>query len=156
MRKWSLSDWASVAEIVGTAAVVVSLVFVAYSLQRNTPAVSGQGVYEIYDANREIQLVLLTHPELESIIEVGRNDVSILSDQERSQYIRYLFLHFDVGERAITRQQDGLIDATTIAGWNQYYHDFFGRYLTREIWEEIRWNWTDHELLRRVERALDK
>lgn len=36
MQKLSLSDWASVAEIAATVAVVISLIFVAISLERNT------------------------------------------------------------------------------------------------------------------------
>jgi len=91
MRKPGLLEWASLAEIVGTTAVVISLLFVAYSLERNTIAVSGQVANDIYDANREIQLTLLTHPELESIIDRGRKDVSNLSDLERLQYIRFCF-----------------------------------------------------------------
>ncbi len=59
MRRLGLSDWASIAEITGTIAVVISLLIVAYSLERNTTALSGQIVNEMYDANREIGQILL-------------------------------------------------------------------------------------------------
>lgn len=156
MRKLRLSEWASIAEIAGTIAVVISLLFVAYSLERNTIAVSGQGVNEMYDANREIQLILLAHPELESIIDAGRKDAANLSGQERLQYLRYLTLCLDIWEKAITRENDGLINEKVIAGWHQWYHDFFRRHLTKDMWGEIKWNWTDPELIQRVEAALER
>ena len=156
MRKLGLSEWASLAEIAGTIAIVISLLFVAYSLERNTIAVSGQGVDEIYDAYREIQLILLAHPELESIIEAGRKDAANLSGQERLQYLRYMFLCLDIWEKAIMRENDGLISEQVIAGWHQWYHEFIRRHLTRDMWDEIKWNWTDPELILRVEAALEK
>lgn len=41
MRRLTLSEWAAVGEIVGTIAVVISLVFVVYGLNQNTAAIHG-------------------------------------------------------------------------------------------------------------------
>ena len=35
-RRLDLSDWSKIADIAGMVAVVISLVFVAYSIQKNT------------------------------------------------------------------------------------------------------------------------
>jgi hypothetical protein len=154
VRKLGLSDWASIAEITGTIAVVVSLLFVAYSLERNTTALSGQYVNEMYDANREISQILLANPELASIIERGQTDFASFSDSETLQYEQFLTLHLDIWERAITRENEGLIDEQSVAGWHKYYGEFFRRHMTRELWEEMRWQWTDPELFQRVDSAL--
>ena len=140
MRKLGLSDWASIAEIAGTIAVVISLLVVAYSLDRNTTALSGQ--------------ILLVNPALESMIERAQADVSNLTISEYLQYKRYLGLHLDIWERAITRENEGLIDEQSVAGWHTFYQEFFRRYLTKEMWEEMEWQWTDSELHQRVDAAL--
>jgi hypothetical protein len=36
MRKLDLQEWSAVAEIVGTVGIVISLLFVAYTVNRNT------------------------------------------------------------------------------------------------------------------------
>jgi len=154
MRKLGLSDWASIAEIAGTIAVVISLLVVAYSLDRNTTALSGQIVNEMYDANREIGQILLVNPALESIIERAQADISNLTVFENLQYKRYLGLHLDIWEIAITRENEGLIDEQSVAGWHTYYQEFFRRYLTKEMWEEMEWQWIDSELHQRVDAAL--
>ena len=153
MPKLRLTDWASVAEITGTVAVVISLLIVAYSLERNTTVQSGQYANEMYDAHREISQLLLVNPDLLTVIERGQNG-DTLTATERLQFERYLGMHLDIWERAIARQNEGLINDRSIAGWHQYYHDFFGRSLTRETWEEIQWQWTDPELYRRVDAAI--
>ena len=155
MRKLRLSDWASIAEISGTIAVVISLLVVAYNLQRNTTALSGQIVNEMYDANREIGQILLVNPELMSIIERGQADTSIFSVSENMQYEQFLGLHLDIWERAISRENEGLIDEQSVAGWHKYYHEFFRRYLTKEMWEELKWQWLDSELHQRVNAAVN-
>jgi hypothetical protein len=154
MQRLRLADWASIAEIVGTVAVVVSLLIVAYSLERNTTALSGQFLNEMYDANREIGQILLLNPELVSIIDRGQADVSDLTPSEILQYKQYLALNLDIWERAITRENEGLIDERSVEGWHEYHHEFFRRSLTKKIWKEMRWQWKNPELHQRVDAAV--
>jgi hypothetical protein len=108
----------------------------------------------MYDANREISQILLVNPELASIIERGQTDFASLSDSEALQYEQFLTLHLDIWERAITRENEGLIDEQSVTGWHKYYGEFFRRSMTRELWEEMKWQWTDPELFQRVDSAL--
>ncbi len=94
------------------------------------------------------------NPDLVSIIERGQADISDLSNSENLQYKQYLSLNLDIWERSITRENEGLIDEQSVAGWHQYHHEFFKRHLTRKTWEEIRWQWMDPELHQRVDAAL--
>lgn len=126
----------------------------AYSLERNTTALSGQFVTDMYDANREIGQILLVNPDLSAIIERAQGDVSMITAPELIQYKHCLILNLDIWERAIVRQKEGLIGEQVIAGLHRYYHEFFRRSLSRQMWEELKWNWTDPDLFRRVETAL--
>jgi hypothetical protein len=154
MQKLRLSEWASIAEIAGTLGVVISLLVVAYSLERNTTVLSSQFVNDMYDANREIGQILLVNPDLSAIIERAQTDVSTITVPELIQFKQYLILNLDIWERAIVRQKEGLIGEQAIAGWHRYYHEFFRRSLGRQMWEELKWNWTDPDLFRRVDAAL--
>jgi len=57
MKKLDLTDWAAAAEIVGTVAVVVSLLFVGMNIKQNTAAVQAMNdnvLYEMTDTFREL------------------------------------------------------------------------------------------------------
>ena len=131
MRKLSLSDWASVAEIAGTIAVVISLLFVMFSLESNTAAVSGQTADDMYDAQRIIDLSVLNNPELMMVIVRGRVDSGSLSELEREQYMSWLVMYLDIWQRMYIREQDGLIQSETVVGWHEYYAEWAKRHLTK-------------------------
>lgn len=141
-------------EAVGIVAVVASLVFLAWEIRQNTAVISGQSVNELYDAIREIDLIILADGELIRITEHTADTVAELTPVERRQYVHYLALMIEVWERAIARETDGLIDPENVAGWHIYFEDFIRRHLTQEIWQDIRWNWKDPALHRRVDAAL--
>jgi hypothetical protein len=141
VRKLRLSDWASIAEIGGTLAVVISLLFVAYSLERNTTAVSGQTADEMYDAVRQVELTLFSNPELMMVTMRGKADFDGLSDVEKEQYKQWVIIYLDLWERMYAREVDGLIQRETVLGWHEYFTEWSKRYITPDIWEEIGWNW---------------
>ena len=141
-------------EVVGLLAVVGSLIFLALEIRQNTLVVSGQSINEIYDAVREIDLITFADPDLTRITAMEREDIPTLDDAELRQYKHYVTLMFEVWERAIARENEGLIDSESVSSWHLYYEDFVKRHLTPEIWEEIRWNWKNPELHERVDAIL--
>jgi hypothetical protein len=58
MRKLNLTEWAAVSEIIGTVAIVISLLFVAYSVNQNTAVMQASNddfIYELqYARTRDI------------------------------------------------------------------------------------------------------
>ena len=142
-------------EFVGLLAVVGSLIFLALEIRQNTAVVSGQSINEIYDAVREIDLITFADPDLTRITLTTVDNVHELSESDLQQYEMYLVLMIEVWERAIMRENDGLIDSSTVNSWHIYYADFVARHVTREIWDRIRWNWKEPELHERVARAMN-
>lgn len=139
MRKLRLSDWASIAEIVGTMGVIASLLFVVVSLERNTAAVSSQAADQIYEANRQINLVELQNPDLLEIISRGGVDSGSLSETERLQYVSWLAFNLDLWEQIIIRQDEGVLQSETIRGWDEYFREFVKRNLSQADWAKIKW-----------------
>jgi hypothetical protein len=130
MQKLSLSQWASVAEIGGTVAVVISLLLVAISLERNTAAVSAENSDDLYDAFRQIELVVLNNSELANITIRGAADPDSLSEAETAIYKMWATQYLDLWERTLIREKDGLIQPGTLEGWDEWYGDWVIRHLT--------------------------
>jgi len=154
MKKRTLKEWASIAEIFGTVAVVISLLTVAYTIDRNTKAISRQGIDELYDGHRELQLLMVADPDLAFMMKKAQQDLSLLSEKERAQYERQIIIALDVWDKAIFAESDGLIKKEDIEPWHKFYHNWVKRHMDKEIWDELKWNWESPELSSRVEAAL--
>jgi hypothetical protein len=153
MRKLRLSEWASLAEVVGTIAVVISLLFVAYSLERNTTAVSGQFADQLYAAVREMELELMRNPRIE-VVARGREGAARLSYTEREQYKLWAGIYLDMWELMYRRQRQGLIQPETVYGWDEYFENWAKRNLSSEIWAELRWQYTGDAFRDRLDAML--
>jgi hypothetical protein len=154
MKKRTLNEWASIAEILGTVAVVISLLTVAYTIDRNTKAISRQGIDELYDGHRELQLLMVADPDLALMMKKAQQDLSLLSEKERAQYERQIIIALDVWDKAIFAESDGLIEKEDIEPWHKFYHNWVKRHMDREMWDELKWNWESPELSSRIEAAL--
>jgi len=157
LPKLKLSEWASAAEIVGTAAVVISLIFVILSVDRNTAAITFQVSDELYNTVRELNLNLINNPELFDITKKAAIDPYDLNEAEMEKYRVWLHLYLDLWERASDWEGSALIEAETLAPWNVYFSEWTRRNLTREIWEDIKWQYPEPSPFRdRVESALSQ
>ncbi len=154
MKKLTLSEWASVAEIVGAILVVISLLFVAFSLERNTAALSGENDDALFDSIREIGLVVLGDPELVKLTKRGQNDPTSLTALERARYLEWVSVHLDIWTRTIRREQKGLLTAEEASDWHEYYEEFAKRSLTPEMWQELKWNWGNFSIVARIDALM--
>jgi hypothetical protein len=141
MQKLSLRDWASVAEIIGTAAVVVSLLLLVSSLDRNSAVVSGDKADELYDAVLQIDLSVVNNAELSALISRAEHDLDSLTPEETDRYIQWLTLYLDTWERMDARQRVGLIQDETMTGWHEWFGEWAQRHMSRPLWDRIEWNY---------------
>jgi len=153
MRKLSLSEWASVAEICGTVAVVISLILVVISLERNTTALSSENADDLYDGIRQIELVVLNNSDLANITARGTANPDSLSQAEKEIYKMWAAQYLDLWERTLVRQRQGVIQSETLEGWDDWFGEWTSKHLTYEMWKDLEWNWTEGSLRERVEAA---
>ena len=154
MKKRNLAEWASIAEIIGTVAIVVSLLTVAYSIDRNTKVLSRQGMDELYDGSRELNLLMVADPELALLMKKAQKDIFSLSEKEHAQYERSIITSLDIWDKAIFAENDGLIAEEDMQPWHEFYHRWVQRHMNRSMWDELKWNWESPTLTLRVEAAL--
>lgn len=109
MRRWTLAQWAQIADIAAAAAVVVSLVFVGLQVRDNTEALRSGNERSLVDGLERLEIVRVTDAgfaELMLRAETG----GALSDVDRSRVQTLAYLYLDNWEQAFHDHQKGFID----------------------------------------------
>ena len=137
MKKRGLVEWAAISDIFETIAVVASLLFVAYTVNKNSTvlqSVNDNFVYQIQD-----QRVgdIANSAELASIeIKVRNNEEISEIDKHRmlSQHLREL----NMWELAYVRHRQGLYSTEQWNAWNGYYAMDLVDKLPEDWWAEVK------------------
>ena len=163
MNKPTLRDWAQIAEIIASLGVIISLVFVASSIERSNSLISAEISDDTYDALRSAQELTLQDPKLLALTELSQQEIDDLEGTDRALYREWVGLHLDQWERLYSRSRDGLISEENSWGWEAYFRLWFARQVTRDLWNELRWRHTtvgfremlDAELAQQVPMATE-
>lgn len=139
MRKLSLVEWAEIGEVIAAVAVVVSLLLVVYSLEKNTEALQGGSDDSLFEAHREIASLMASDPTLVEIrLKVRRGEA--LSEAETLRWKTYEGLFLDVWAMAYMRVNEDLLSERHWRAWDTYFTDLFRNSdmrLSEERWEEL-------------------
>ena len=137
MKKLSLKEWAAVAEIVGTAGVIISLLFVAHSINRTTELVKSAHSTLMYE---------LSATAVDEQIEDG--DYAIFSakrsyglefqDENEAKTLYSLTRFLTHWELLISRHSDGLVDDDEFLEWSEYYRYMIARDMDIEWWDAVK------------------
>ena len=137
MKKHSLPEWAAISEIISSFAVVVSLIFVAFQLQRNTTELQATHSNDLFDSIREIELVMLTSSELSQIYIKGWNGRrDEMSDEEIERFRMYLLQSINIWEQAYLRLKDGTMSMEDYLRWKSLFLEYFKDGITRD---DLQW-----------------
>jgi hypothetical protein len=145
------TSWKDVAEIVGIAAIVASLILVAYELRQNTAVTTAQAVFDLNTSVDSAYRARAQDPALDTLIDKGHSDPGSLSERDRSQFAAWLradmnlieavWFHYDKGIIP-QRHFDGYINAAcsriTTPGGQEYWTTeakFFARDFRKSIAE---------------------
>jgi len=140
MRRLTLTEWAAIGEIIGTAAVVISLVFVMYSLNQNTAAIHGSTENIIFERHTDLANQFMLDPSLAAILVKMRNPKPQLSDVEAVRWEKYQLNLLDIWALAYNRHQRDLLSDSQWIAWNRYFSTVFsegGEKLTKPRWQEL-------------------
>ena len=107
MKKLDLQGWAAVAEIVATVGIVVSLMFVAYTVNRNTIELRSANENALIQMNDEIIAGLLSNTDVLSIVD-KRSKGQELTQVENWGMTVFTLRQLNAWEMAFYRHLDGL------------------------------------------------
>ena len=151
MKRPDLHTWAAGAEVLGSIAVVVSLLLVAYSINQNTKVTHVANLNAVYDTYREIELALAADSEWVEVVVEGSRGSRKLSDAETMRYDLYISQHLNNWEVLIEDHERGYFPDDTFEGWDAFYTHFAGKYVSAEAWQRVKWIHTHPPLKARME-----
>jgi hypothetical protein len=104
-----LADWASVAEIIASIAVVLSLIYVATEVRQNTRAIEGAAFQELLHAAMPSLLTIAGDSALAEIIVRGEVDHTTLSSGEMVRFRSLVRVYWKNFENAFLQRQRRLL-----------------------------------------------
>jgi hypothetical protein len=137
MRKLNLTEWAAAAEIFGTVAIIVSLIFVAYSVNQNTAAMQASNDNFLYELQFARGRDIVSSPGMATLYaKLRRNEE--LSEEEYERFYWDKLQDLSSWELAFNRHRDGLFSTTQWDGWDNYFETTFVGQFPKESWTEVR------------------
>ena len=141
MKRHSLSEWSSIAEIVGAVAVVVSLLFVTFSINKNTAMLETNAEREFLDAWRTtVQVPFYTNERLAEIqlkVHTGEQ----LAPVEAKMWENFLRALFDTWFQYYGAHEKGQVSDQAWEEMNAAILTLWDRERMGEFWEEMGSHW---------------
>jgi len=120
MKKLDLQEWSAVAEIVGTVGIIISLLFVAYTVNRNTIELRSANENAALQMNDEIIDGLLSNTDVFSIVD-KRDNGQELTQIENWGMVVFTLRQLNVWEMSFYRHLDGLFSPERWDAANEGY-----------------------------------
>ena len=156
MRKLTLSEWAAVGELIAAVAVVISLLFVAYSINRNTEAAYATTENLIFERHAELTNLVMMDATLAGIIVKMREESPKLTEIETVRWEKYQLTMLDIWAMAYMRHNADLLSRDQWESWNGYFTQIFKsgtEKLTEARWREFEFGY-DRSFWHHVRLAL--
>ena len=142
VKKLKLAEWAAAGEIVGTIAVVVSLLFVGYSINRNTDATQAASENVLFERHTDLANQFMIDPTLAELMVKRRNGDTELTEVEAMRWEKYELNMLDIWALAHTRYQNELLAEDQWVTWDRYFTHMFSNEavaISETRWEELRY-----------------
>ncbi|MEP4485671.1 MAG: hypothetical protein ABJ013_08590 [Halioglobus sp.] len=105
-------------EFISTAAMILSLLFLGYNIQRGTAVTSAQAVFTLNNSmNRALREVALDPEAAELFLKAG-TDLNSLTPNEMFRYELWIRTFLNANESAWLFYHKGVINAEEYAGWH--------------------------------------
>ena len=140
MKKLTLTEWAATGEIVGTIAVVISLLFVAYSINRNTDATQASSENILFERHTDLANQFMLDPTLAELMVKRRHGDAELTEVEVIRWEKYELNMLDIWALAHSRYQRGLLSEAQWQTWDEYFTHMFSdeaEAISKTRWEEL-------------------
>ena len=142
MKKLTLAEWAAAGELVGTVAIVISLLFVAYSINRNTDAAQASSENILFERHTDLANQFMIDPSLAELMVKQRNGNAELTEAEAIRWEKYELNMLDIWALAHSRHQRDLLSEDQWATWDRYFTHIFSNEIeaiSRARWEELQY-----------------
>ncbi len=142
MKKLTLTEWAAVGEVVSTIAVVISLLFVAHSINRNTAATQASSENILFERHTELANQFMLDPSLAELMVKRRAGAVELSQVEAIRWEKYELNMLDLWALAHSRYERGLLSEDQWVTWDRYFTHMFSseaEAISQARWQELQY-----------------
>ena len=132
----TLQEVASIAEIAGGFAVVISLIYVGLQVRQNTAAVRSATAQAVHDNYAAWYLNLSNDPALNDLVIKGLKDYASLDQTEKARFIDTFMAFSSYGQNAFYQWKQGTLSPQLWVGWEALIMNLVGTPGGREFWRE--------------------
>lgn len=130
----SIQDWGSVGEFAAAIATILTLVYLAVQIRRNTLATHATSFHAISDSMNFINVAVAQNPDLVRIWLSGTADRTTLDEGERYQFDLLLLSYFHVFETMYYQARKGAGDHALVTTEERSLDELLGMPGVREWW----------------------
>ena len=142
MKKIDWTKWASIAEIISSVAILVTLLYLAIQTQQNTDAINSQSRQSLAESAVVEQTVWLQYPQLSSLI--VDNSIEMTFEQ-KVQLDSLMLMSLTRREFAFRQYQAGVLDEGVWQQETEVIGLLLGTERTRSWWSTIGKNGFEEE-----------
>jgi len=119
----TLEEFNYIAEIIGSIAIIASLIYVALQVRQNTIAVRLSTLHDVKDTIREVNLIVAEQGDLAEILVEGFQDLEKLSGAPRARFYTWAHNLFLGYENLYLQYLGGALDPGHWSGMAQHMTD---------------------------------
>lgn len=155
MNARKLQAYASLAEVVSAAAIIVSLLYVGYEFRRTGTLTSREVDVILFERSRQANRLLIEASDLADIVVTAETAPETLSPPDRRRFLAYQHDFFDSWEIAWYYREDGILDEATWSDWDEWFTTE-ARRRPAFAWTENRRHFTGESFRRHVDSVLSE
>ncbi len=137
-----LAEWAAISDIVGNAAVVISLLIVAFTVFQNTTAIRAQIDNQWYDSQHANLSDGINNTELLAL-EIKVRNGETLNELEQERYNLLAFRHMIHWEQGYSRQKNGFVEPMQWLAIDKSYSTVTPDFISEEWWRNNQYHFRE-------------
>jgi hypothetical protein len=132
----TLQDWSNLAQVIGALAVVISLFYVGFQINRNTSAVRSATAQAIHNNYGDWYMNLMGDAELNRIAIKGLRDYSSLDETEKARFIETFMAFISFSQNAFYQWREKALSPWLWDGWELLTMNLLAAPGGKEFWKE--------------------
>lgn len=134
----TLDQLANIGEIIGSIAVIISIIYLAIQIRTNTEAERTSTYQAVVSDFGALNNTMASTPELSHLFVEAMEDYHQLSSDEKARISQLFFQCFHYFENMFYQNQKGYLDEEVWTGWKRLMLTYYSRPGFKTWWEHRR------------------
>lgn len=121
MKKLNLDKFASIAEIVSSIAIIISLIYVAYEFNRSKTLTNRDVENILYERMYKMDQLLIENEDLANLVLKASVSTDELTPAEKMRYLAFEHIFYDSWESAWYYYSEEILEKPNWDSWNSWF-----------------------------------